>query len=151
MEFVKTHWSRLSIALLFLIGGALAIVFYVVSGAFDFAAGTTVSVILGTILPFISALLYFFGMFAIMLIKTTNKKCVGILYAIIGGLVTILNIIAICVYTVIMGQWGFWSIIVPLLVFGLYPLIKGVTRFVEADVAPLPASASAAPAAKKAK
>jgi hypothetical protein len=131
MEFIKTHWSRLSLALLFLLGGIVAIVCYLVGDAFNATAMSTTTDTIGTILPFVSALVFFFGMAAVMLFKAFDKtKYVGIFYGVIGGLVTLANVIVMCIYNV-MSVNGFWTIIVPLIVFGLHPLLKGLTKFVE--------------------
>ena len=154
MEFIKTHWSRLSIALLFLIGGALAIVFYIdefaILGKTAAELGLTESEATGqklfVLLPFVSALIYFFGMLAVMIFKTLGKKCVGTIYSIVGALVTLFYVVTLCMpWAFGMDATTYWMVVVPLLVFGLYPLIKGITKFVEADYAP---KAAPAPVAK---
>ena len=137
MEFIKTHWSRLSIALLFLIGGALAIVCYIADNAF---AASGAAAMWYVIVPFASAMLYFFGMLTIMILKAMlDKKCVAWIYIIIGTLVLLGNITAICAYPLALNVDAFWIVIVPLLVFGLYPLLKGITKFVESGIPAKPA------------
>jgi hypothetical protein len=132
MEFIKKHWSRLSIALLFLVGGILAIVFYAADGMFDFT-GKETSEVIGAIVPFVSALLFFFGMTAVMLMKIYLPKYVGIIYGIVGGVITLAYVILICIYPIKTDSNNFWIVIVPLIAFGLYPLLKGVTKFVESE------------------
>jgi peptidoglycan/LPS O-acetylase OafA/YrhL len=139
MEFIQKHWARLSVALLFLIGGIIAIVSYAdYFGDLDGVADW---------FPFIAAILFFFGSSAVAVLKIFAPKIVGILYGIMGGIVTIL-------FTVILatedlsgkGLDIFWWYIVPLIVFGVQPLVRGLIKFVEGEKVFTPAEVKTAPA-----
>ncbi|MDR1917978.1 MAG: hypothetical protein LBQ05_03250 [Christensenellaceae bacterium] len=151
MEFIQKHWARLAMALLFLIGGVIAIVAYAdVFGDLDGVAGW---------FPFIGAVLFFFGSSAVALLKVFAPKVVGIVYGTVGGIITILFTVVLAVED--FGGFGvdtFWKYVVPLTVFGVQPLVRGLIKFVEGDrplavakPAPAPAEESAPKAeAKKA-
>lgn len=154
MDFIRKNWSRLSIALLFLLGGILGIVAFANSGLFKDADGVTMFYHIASLA---SVIVYFFGMVCIMILKScTGKKAVSLAYMVIGAIVSILNIVVlfVCVDDAnkisLIGTSAvdvFFKFIVVTLVFGFYPLIKGVTRFIEAEMTPAPAKVAAQPAA----
>ena len=105
----------------------------------------------------ISTMVFFFGMVGVTVIKTlqNSKKVVSALYMCIGGLITVLLLVLVvvtsCNQTDLILIYGsgaitaLYQLWVPFLVFGLYPLIKGVTRFIEAEQ--VPAQVTVKPAA----
>jgi peptidoglycan/LPS O-acetylase OafA/YrhL len=143
MEFIQKHWARLSVALLFLIGGILAIISYS-TDSFDALNGTE------DWFPFIAAILFFFGSSAVAILKIFAPKIVGLVYGIMGGVITILFTVVLATDNTIddFGVNVFWYYIVPLLVFGVQPLVRGLIKFVEGDKVFVPAEAKPAPAPK---
>jgi hypothetical protein len=144
MEFFQKHWARLSMALLFLLGGAATIVLYV--GDFDILEG-----IVGWA-PFIAAVLFFFGMSAVGFLKIFAPKFVGFIYFGIGAAITLL-------FTIILAVNKFegellvniyWWYVVPLIVFGIQPLVRGLIKFIESE-RPLPQPKAEAPKAAEKK
>lgn len=128
MGFFQKHWARLSMALLFLLGGIATIVLY--ASDFDVLEKTIVAWA-----PFIAAVLFFFGMSAVGLLKIFAPKFVGFVYGIIGAVITVL-------FTVILAVEDFegellvniyWWYVVPLIVFGIQPLVRGLIKFIEGD------------------
>lgn len=154
MDFIRKHWSRLSLALLFLLGGILGIVAFVSS---DIFTGRDTVTKFFNIALLVSTMLYFFGMACVTVLKTVaGKKAVSVTYMVFGAIVSILEIVVLCVcmsypnLTSLIGANAvnvFFMFIVPTLVFGFFPLIKGITRFIEAEQTPVPAKATAQPAA----
>ena len=169
MDFIRKNWSRLSLALLFFIGGVIAVVAWINfptrivpegDGFFGFH----------NIALLISTIVFFFGMVAVTIVKSleNSKKIVSIIYMCMGGIVTVLMLVLLTVLSIkgdpytylffIFGKtaidpiWGpvavlymFW---VPTIVFGLYPLIKGITRFIEAEHIPAAVKQPAQPVAE---
>lgn len=156
MDFIRKNWSRLSIALLFLLGGILGIVAFAYSGLFKDATGLGLFYYIAML---VSVVVYFFGMVCIMILKScAGRKAVSCGYMIMGAIISILNIVLFAVLvlndaTNVINLIGvnaidvFFRFIVVTLVFGFYPLIKGVTRFIEAEMTPAPVKAAAQPAA----
>lgn len=156
MDFIRKNWSRLSLALLFLLGGILGIIAMVNSDTFKMFNLLNGYQRFYAIAMVISAMVYFFGMMVVTILKcVAGKKMVSATYMIIGGIVTILEVVVlcVCVNAELISLSGtnsaevFFEFIVPLIVFGLYPLVKGTTRFIEAEHTPIPAKAAAQPAA----
>jgi hypothetical protein len=136
MEFIQKHWARLSMALLFLIGGIIAIIAY--ADSFDTLKDTA------GWFPFIATVLFFFSSCAVALLKVLCPKSVGFVYGISGGIITILFTVLLAIDNDLgFGIDTFWYYIVPLIVFGVQPLVRGLIRFIEGDrplaVAPAPA------------
>ena len=154
MDFIRKNWSRLSLALLFLLGGILGIVAFVSN---DFLTGYTAVQKFYNIALLVSTMLYFFGMACVTVLKTVaGKKAVSITYMVFGAVISVLEIVVLCVcmkypaLTSLVGAYAidvFFEFIVPTLVFGFYPLIKGITRFIEAEQTPAPAKTTAQPSA----
>ena len=75
---------------------------------------------------------------------------------VVGGVITVLLLVFIIVAGIKQDEvvlftnaiYSFYMLWVPFIVFGLYPLIKGATRFIEASN--VPAQAVAQPVAKPA-
>lgn len=155
MDFIRKNWSRLSIALLFLLGGILGIVAFANSGLFKLPLDAASMFYYIAMLT--SVIVYFFGMVCIMILKScAGKKAVSLSYMVMGAIVAILNIVVlfVCINDAekisLIGASAvdvFFKFIVVTLVFGFYPLIKGITRFIEAEMTPLPVKAAAQPAA----
>lgn len=108
----------------------------------------------------ISVLLYFFGMVCVLVLKScAGKKAVSISYMVMGGIIALLNLalLFVCINdndkislvgTDAVGV--FLRFIVPTLVFGFYPFIKGITRFIEAEMTPAPVKPAVQPATQPA-
>jgi hypothetical protein len=131
MEFFQKHWARLSMALLFLIGGVATIVLY--AQDFDYLADQSNQMVAWA--PFIAAVLFFFGMSAVGFLKIFAPKFVGFVYGIIGAVITVL-------FTIILAVENFggfylvdiyWLYVVPLIVFGIQPLVRGLIKFIERE------------------
>jgi hypothetical protein len=153
MEFIQKHWARLSMALLFLLGAVATISLY--ASDFDIMDEAIYWY------PFVAALLFFIGSAAVGILKIFAPKYVGFVYGTVGGIITIL-------FTVILAVEDFdgelyidiyWRYVVPLIVFGIQPLVRGLIKFIEGErpfssdnpkVAPAP-KAEEAPAKKAAK
>ena len=158
MDFIRKNWSRLSLAFLFFIGGVIAVVARINSGRI--ADGNWVDAFYNTAL-LISTLVFFFGMVAVTVIKSmeNSKKIVSIVYMTMGSIISLLLVVLIVVASsnsndvvLFVGDGAVESLYqlwVPFLVFGLYPLIKGITRFIEAETVPAkaPVAQPTAPAA----
>lgn len=152
MDFIRKNWSRLSIALLFLLGGILGIVAFANSGLFKLANDAASTFYYIAMLT--SVIVYFFGMVCVMILKScAGKKAVSMAYMVMGAIVAILNLVVlfVCINDAskisLIGANAvdvFFRFIVVTLVFGFYPLIKGITRFIEAEMTPLPAKAAPA-------
>ena len=168
MDFIRKNWSRLSLAFLFLLGGIIAIVSWAnYADVIALANGLGLYYVIALMT---STFVFFFGMVAVTVLKsvTNSKKAVSFVYMVMGAISTILLLVYICIasaqepsavtFTGTAAMPLFYTIWVPLFVFGLYPLIKGVTRFVETTVVPAkavveqpaaqPVAAPAAPAKK---
>lgn len=158
MDFIRKNWSRLSLAFLYFIGGVFAIIAWANFGSritdgswlYDFYY----------ISLLISTMVFFFGMVGVTIVKSmqNSKKVVSALYMVVGGIITVLLLVLIIVAGVndselasIAGRGAmasFYQLWVPFIVFGLHPLIKGVTRFIEAEMVPAPVKPAAAPVAE---
>ena len=150
MDFIRKNWSRLSLALLFLIAGVFAIVAWVTDSVYLFEYVESGAFFKVAIL--ISTIAFFFGMVAVCLAKSfpNSKKAVSIIYMVMGAVSTIILLVYVCVaanqepdMVTISGVYSsviFYMLWVPLFVFGLHPLIKGVTRFVETTTVPAKAT-----------
>ena len=168
MDFIRKNWSRLSLAFLFLLGGIIAIISWAnYADAIALANGLGLYYFIALMT---STFVFFFGMVAVAVLKavTNSKKAVSFVYMVMGAIPTILLLVFICIanaqapslvsFVGVDAMSMFYMLWVPLFVFGLYPLIKGVTRFVEATVVPAkavveqpaaqPVVAPAAPAKK---
>ncbi len=155
MDFIRKNWSRLSLAFLFFLGGVIAVIAWI-NNSSRFADANWLNAFYNTAL-LISTIVYFFGMVGVTIMKSmqNSKKVVSALYMCIGGLITVLLLVLVVVAScnqadliLIYGRGAITSLYqlwVPFLVFGLYPLIKGVTRFIEAEQ--VPAQATVKPAA----
>ena len=160
MDFIRKNWSRLSLAFLYFIAGIIAVAAWVNYGS-RITAGDWLSDF-NNIVLLIATMVFFFGMVGVTVIKTiqNDKKVVSALYMCIGGLVTVLMLVFIVVascndtdYILIYGNralYTFYLLWVPFFVFGLHPLIKGVTRFIEAETVPAQVKPAAAPVAETA-
>ena len=164
MDFISKNWSRLSLAFLYFIGGVIAVIAWVnIPSDYAFTAIGWLNNFYKVAL-IVSTIVYFFGMVGVTIMKTmqNSKKIVNILYMSVGGLITVLlmvlmivascndsNLILIFGNRAIASLYQLW---VPIFVFGLHPLIKGVTRFIEAEMVPAQAKVqpAAAPVAKTA-
>lgn len=163
MDFIRKNWSRLSLALLYLIGGVIAVVAWV-NNPFGIVIKGQGVYSFFNIAVLISTILYFFGMVAITIVKslTHSKKIVSAIYMAVGGIITVLLVVLLAVGSFnefelvsIAGNaalYSFYLYYIPLIIFGLYPLIKGVTRFIEAETVPAkaPVAPATAPAAETA-
>lgn len=155
MDFIRKHWSRLSLAFLYFIGGVIAVVAWI-NNSNRFAVADWLNAFFKTVL-LIATIVYFFGMVGVTIMKSmqNSKKIVSALYMAVGGLVTVLLLVLIVVAScndtdlvIIYGNpaiTNFYMLWVPFIVFGLHPLIKGVTRFIEAEA--IPAKANVQPVA----
>ena len=155
MDFIRKHWSRLSLAFLYFIGGVIAVVAWI-NNSNRFAAADWLNAFYKTAL-LISTIVFFFGMVGVTIMKSmqNSKKIVSILYMCVGGLITVLLLVLVIVAScndadlvLIYGDGAiatFYQLWVPFIVFGLHPLIKGVTRFIEAEA--IPAKANVQPVA----
>ena len=158
MDFISKNWSRLSLAFLYFIGGVIAVIAWVnIPSDYPFTA-------IGWLNSFykialiISTIVYFFGMVGVTVMKSmqNSKKIVSMLYMCVGGLVTVLLLVMMIVAScndgdliLIFGNRAvdnFYRLWVPIFVFGLHPLIKGVTRFIEAEMIPAKANVQPTPA-----
>lgn len=153
MDFIRKNWSRLSLAFLYLIGGVVAVIAWVNNKAMFSVGGWMERMYFIT--ACVSTIAFFFGMAAIAVVKSlqNSKKAVSVIYMVLGGLVTLMLltvvIVATCKNVEMIAFTNFLSLYlvwIPLFVFGLHPLIKGVTRFIEATN--VPAKAPAAPVAQ---
>ena len=155
MDFIRKNWSRLSLAFLFFLGGVIAVIAWI-NNSGRIANADWLNAFYNTVL-LISTIVFFFGMVGIAIMKSmqNSKKIVSMLYMSIGGLITlmllILIIVAGCNQSTLVLVFGngavtsFYQLWVPFFVFGMHPLIKGVTRFIEAET--VPAKATVKPAA----
>ena len=146
MDFIRKNWSRLSLAFLYLIGGVIAVVAWV--NNWDSITGSEGIEKFFYISVFISTIMFFFGMVCVTLVKAivNSKKAVSAIYMVFGSVITILLMVFIIVassqqYEVVLfasanALESFYMLWVPFIVFGLYPLIKGATRFIEASNVP---------------
>ncbi len=153
MDFIRKNWSRLSLAFLYLIGGVIAVIAWVINAKSIFSSEDWL-VQFNSIALLVSTIAFFFGMVAITIVKSLqSKKAVSVIYMVIGGIATLALLVYIIVAScqnadlvVFAGeeaQIRFYMLWVPFIVFGLHPLIKGVTRFVESTA--IPAKAPVAP------
>lgn len=155
MDFIRKNWSRLSLAFLYFIGGVIAVIAWI-NNSSHIADADWLNAFYNTAL-LISTIVFFFGMVGVTIVKSmqNSKKVVSALYMCVGGLITVLLLVLIVVAScnqadliLIYGNGAitsFYQLWVPFLVFGLHPLIKGVTRFIEAEH--VPAQATVKPAA----
>lgn len=160
MDFIRKNWSRLSLAFLFFIGGVIAVVAWI-NNPSRIADSNWVNAFNNTAV-LISTLVFFFGMVGVTIVKSmeNSKKVVSVIYMAMGTVVTILLLVLIMVanfnqpsITSFVGEKAvesFYQLWVPFIVFGLYPLIKGATRFIEAESVPAKATV-AQPAVEPAK
>ena len=167
MDFIRKNWSRLSLAFLYLIGAVIAVVAWVNNSGTIAGANWVESFY--NIALIISTAVFFLGMVAVTFVKSlqNSKKAVSIIYMVIGGVITLLLLVLIIVASLNNSDLvlffganavnSFYTLWVPFIVFGLQPLIKGVTRFVEsvnvpaaAPVTPVAAPVAEAPAEEKA-
>ena len=150
MDFIRKNWSRLSLAFLFLVGGVISVIAWINNPNLD-TKDWMLSFYNTALL--ISSIVFFFGMVGVTVMKSipNSKKIVSIVYMSMGGIITVLYLILIAVlggndgadYFVFFGDFGvqaLYNVWVPFLVFGLHPLIKGVTRFIEAETVPAQAT-----------
>lgn len=153
MDFIRKNWSRLSLAFLYLIGGVIAVIAWVNNKAMLSVGGWMERMYFIT--ACVSTIAFFFGMAAIAVVKSlqNSKKAVSVIYMVLGGLVTLMLLTVIVVATcknvekiAFTDFFALYLVWIPLFVFGLHPLIKGVTRFIEATN--VPAKAPAAPVAQ---
>lgn len=161
MDFIRKNWSRLSLALLYFIGGVMAIVAWVNY----FAEASSLLDAVHWIYRFeyiavmIATLVFFFGTVAITIAKSlqNSKKAVSVIYMLMGTISTLILLVFVVLASFqevdlflpvgLSAISTFFTIWVPFIVFGLHPLIKGVTRFVEAVNVPAAAPvAQATPA-----
>ncbi len=155
MDFIRKNWSRLSLAFLFFLGGVIAVVAWV-NNSSDITDVKWLNNFYNIAL-LISTIVFFFGMVGVTIVKSmeNSKKVVSAIYMCVGGLVTVLLLVLIVVAGVnnsdlvlIYGDKALvtlYQLWVPFLVFGLQPLIKGVTRFIEAETVPAQVKPVAAP------
>lgn len=146
MEFLRKHWARLSMALLFLLGGVATIALYWASFA-DLADASNKMVAWA---PFVAAVLFFFGMALVAVLKICAPKFVGFAYGIIGAVITVLFTVILAVED-FEGEFQvnvYWMYVVPLIVFGIQPLVRGLIKFIEREY---PAAAAEAPKAEATK
>lgn len=150
MDFIRKNWSRLSLALLFFIGGVIAVIAWI-NNPGRITEGDWLSAFYNTAL-LIATIVFFFGMVGITIVKSmeNSKKIVSIIYMAMGGVVTVLLLVLITVaacnnanYVLFIGDFAtvsLYQLWIPLIVFGLYPFIKGITRFIEAESVPAKAN-----------
>ncbi len=155
MDFIRKNWSRLSLAFLFFIGGVIAVIAWI-NNTGRIVNADWLNAFYNTAL-LITTIVFFFGMVGITVTKSmqNSKKIVSALYMCIGGLNTVLLlvlfIVASCNQSELVLIFGknaiasLYQLWVPFIVFGLHPLIKGVTRFIEAET--IPAKAAVKPVA----
>ncbi len=158
MDFIRKNWSRLSLALFYALGGIFAIIAWVNFGS-RITDGNWLNQMYNIML-LISTMLFFFGMVGVTIVKTLNnsKKIVSALYMVVGGLITVMLLVLIVVtgfnnseLASISGSnalVAFYQLWVPFFVFGLHPLVKGATRFIEAEMVPAQVKPAAAPVAE---
>ncbi len=150
MDFIRKNWSRLSLAFLFLLGAVISVIAWINNPSLD-TKNWMIS-FYNTVL-LISSIMFFFGMVGVTVMKSipNSKKIVSIVYMAMGGIITVLYLVLIIVLGsndgdklfVFFGDLGvqaLYNVWVPFLVFGLHPLIKGVTRFIEAETVPAQAT-----------
>ena len=155
MDYIRKNWSRLSLALLYFVGGVIAVIAWI-NNSGHVADKDWLNALYNTIVV-IATVLYFFGMVGVTIMKTmqNSKKIVSILYMTIGALISVMMLVLICIASsnqadliLIYGDGAitaFYQLYVPFIVFGLHALIKGVTRFIEAEG--IPAKAAVQPVA----
>ncbi len=150
MNFIKENWSRFSMALLYLLGGALGIIMFISYGFADIFEAKNFADAFLILVPVLSFLVYFFGMVALLITKcVASKKVSSILYMAIGGFIALLNLVTFVVFSSELNLAGavdfntLFVYVVPMIVFGFYPLLKGITRFIEAEVVAVKAKAPA--------
>lgn len=159
MDFIRKNWSRLSLAFLYFIGAVIAVVAWVNNwNLITDSKGIEKFFFLSV---FISTIVFFLGMIAVNVVKavSSSKKTVSAIYMVVGGLITVLLVVFVIVagcqqYSVVLftGSNAITSLYllwVPFFVFGLYPLVKGTTRFIEGATVPAKAEV-AQPVAKPA-
>jgi len=118
-------------ALLFLVGGISTIILYVDDTAFweSFTVRT---------LPFIAALLFFFGSMTVAFLKIFYPKATGYVYAIVGAAIMFPFAVMLAVgdvTTELNSVEVLWQYVVPLIVFGVQPFVRGLIRFIESEQA----------------
>ena len=158
MDFIRKNWSRLSLAFIYLIGTVIAVVAWV--NNWNYIADSEGVAKFFFISMFISTIMFFLGMVCISVVKAVScsKKAVSAIYMAMGGVISVLLLVFIIVAssqqfelvlftgnTAVVSLYFLW---VPFIVFGLYPLVKGVTRFIEATN--VPAKVAAQPVAQSA-
>lgn len=160
MDFIRKNWSRLSLAFLFLIGGVIAVIAWVNNS--EFIADKNWIESFYNIALLISTILFFFGMVAVTIVKSlqNSKKAVSVIYMVMGSVISLILIVLVVIasangqnFVLFVGERAiesFYQLWVPFIVFGLYPLIKGATRFIETTNVPAKAVV-AEPVAKPAK
>lgn len=156
MDFIRKNWSRLSLALLYFIGGVIAVIAWI-NNSGRIAGEGWVDAFYNTSL-LIATVVFFFGMVGITVVKTlqNTKKAVSIMYMCIGSLIsvllTVLIVVASCQQSSLILIYGkgavnaLYQLWIPYIVFGLHLLIKGITRFIEAESVPAQAKPVAQPA-----
>ena len=163
MDFIRKNWSRLSLAFIYLIGLVIAVVAWV--NNWDYIAETEGTYMFFMLSVFISTIMFFLGMVCVNVVKAicNSKKAVSAIYMVVGSIITVLLVVLIIVagnqgheLVSFVGDYAVTSLYylwVPFIVFGLYPLVKGATRFIEASNTPAKAEVAqpaAQPAAKPA-
>lgn len=161
MDFIRKNWSRLSLAFIYLIGLVIAVVAWV--NNWDLISGTEGIDMFFMLSVFISTIMFFLGMVCVNVVKAicNSKKAVSAIYMVVGSIITVLLVVLIIVagnqgheLVSFVGDYAVTSLYylwVPFIVFGLYPLVKGATRFIEASNTPAKAEVAqpaAQPAAK---
>ena len=159
MDFIRKNWSRLSLAFIYLVGAVIAVVAWVNNwNVITDNKGIEKFFYLSV---FISTIVFFLGMITVNIVKavSSSKKTVSAIYMVVGGLITVLLVVFIIVagcqqYSAVLftGSGALESLYllwVPFFIFGLYPLVKGTTRFIEGATFPVKAEA-AQPVAKPA-
>ena len=160
MDFIRKNWSRLSLAFIYLIGLVIAVVAWV--NNWDYIAETEGAYMFFMLSVFISTIMFFLGMVCVNVVKAicNSKKAVSAIYMVVGGIITVLLVVLIIVagnqgfelasFTSSVAVFSTYLLWVPFIVFGLYPLVKGVTRFIEGVTVPAKAEVAqpAQPAAK---
>ena len=157
MDFIRKNWSRLSLAFIYLIGLVIAVVAWV--NNWDLISASEGTYMFFMLSVFISTIMFFLGMVCVNVVKAicNSKKAVSAIYMVVGSIITVLLVVLIIVagnqgheLVSFVGDYAVTSLYhlwVPFIVFGLYPLVKGATRFIEASNTPAKAEV-AQPAAQ---